>query len=188
MESRGNSGASQGFYTGGNQTSFVGVDNSAHGTHGYSDSKAVEWEASEYIHHEKGVGWVISLVFVAAALVALAIIFAQWTFAIVLVVMAVAFGYYALRRPKTVHYRLNSHALNVDGKEFPLTNFRAFGVVEEGAFHSIQLIPSKRFGFAVVLYVSEDEGEEVVDLLGSQLPMLKIEPDPFDALMRKLRF
>jgi len=148
----------------------------------------IEWEASEYVHHEKGVGWTMVLVVVALLLVAGAVYFGQYIFAVALALMAVVFGFYALRKPKTLHYKLTTQDLTIGEKVYPLSNFRAFGVVAEGAFHSIRLIPIKRLGLMTVMYVSDAEGEGVVDLLGSQLPMEHMEPDPLEELMTKLRF
>ena len=51
----------------------------------------VNWDAKEYIPHEKNTGWYVGLVIVCLALVALSIIFGSWTFAI-LVVLYRCFG------------------------------------------------------------------------------------------------
>jgi hypothetical protein len=171
-----------GFYAGGDAAQPQPAQETA------QPPSSVAWDASEYIHHEKGASWMFALIGVGLVMVAAAIWLAQWTLMVVLIVMLVTFGYYAFRKPKTVHYTLDHTALTIAGKMYPLDSFRSFGVVEEGAFFSIRLIPVKRFGLLQVAYVSDQEGEAVVDILGSHLPMEEMHSDPIEKLMSKLRF
>lgn len=153
-----------------------------------ADQGAVVWDASEYIHHEKGFLWVLGLVVVTIIAVAIALLLGQLFFAVLIVLMGVVFGYYGLRKPLTMHYRLTRTDLTIGPRAYPLTAFRSFGVVAEGSVFSIRLIPTKRFGLTVFIYFAEQDGEKIVDILGAQLPMEDMQPDPVERLMHKLRF
>lgn len=148
----------------------------------------LEWQSSEYIHHEKSIGWMLALIGVTVLFVAVAILLLQWSLAVVLVIMMIAFGYYAVRKPRVITYKLDHDKLTIGAKEYPLTSFRSFGVVKEGAFYSIRLIPVRRFGLLQAAYVSDKEGEAVVDILGAHLPMEEMHTDPIERFMSKLRF
>jgi hypothetical protein len=150
--------------------------------------QSIEWEASEYIHHEKGAAWMVILAFVALSGIGVAIWFSLWMFAFLITIMAAAFGFYAVRKPKTMHYKLSGKGLTIGGKDFPMSDFSAFGVIDDGALLSIRLIPTKRLAPAIMIYFAEDDGEEIVDLLGSHIPMEQMQPDLMDAIMRRLRF
>lgn len=149
---------------------------------------SVEWEASEYIHHEKGAGWILLVVIVALVAAGIAVWFKQWLFAVLIVVMAATFGFYGFRRPRTMHYSVNDVGVEIGSKKYDYGSFRAFGVVPEGAFYSISLIPTQRFSPAVNIYFAESDGEKIVDILGDHLPMEEMHSDLIDVIMRKLRF
>jgi len=153
-----------------------------------TDDASVDWEASEYIHHDKGALWIVCLIAAAAVLVAIAVWLQIWTFAVLIVIMAVAMGVFAFRPPRVLHYKLTSDGLTVDDKVYNLADFRAFGIISEGAFYTIMLLPAKRFMPAVNVFFAEQDGEKIVDILGVRLPMEQLHLDMVDRLMRQLRF
>ena len=151
-------------------------------------NQSVSWEASEYVHHSKGASWIAGLVGVSLVLIAIAIWTGAWTFVALIVVMSVAMGVVAFRSPRVLRYNLNDQGLQVDEHFYDFTDFRAFGVLGEGAFYTIMLLPTKRFMPAVHIYFAEQDGEKIVDILGAHLPMEHLEQDPVEKLMRRLRF
>ena len=152
------------------------------------DHDSVEWEASEYVQHTKGPGWFAALGAVTLVGVGLAVFFQQWLLTVLIVVMGVAFGIFGMRKPRVVHYRLSDDGLVIGEKTYHLTDFRAFGIREDGAFYTVMLIPVKRLAPGLNIYFSEDEGDHILDILSSHLPVEKMQPDPIDLLMHKLRF
>lgn len=154
----------------------------------YNDSETVSWEASEYIHRSKDISWIAGFGVIVLVLVGVAVFFQQWLFAALIVVMAIAMGVFAFRPPKVKHYTLNHQGLQIDDRMYHLSDFRAFGVLAEDAFYSIMLIPTKRFMPAVTVYFAQEDGEQIVDILSSHLPLEDLQPDPIDTIMRRLHF
>ena len=153
------------------------------------EPSAISWQASEYILHEKDPLWFVALLAGTVVLVALSIFLIKaWTFTALIVVMAIAVLVFARRPPRTLTYRLSPYSLHINERRYALHEFRAFGVVQEGALYSIMLLPVKRFMPAVTLYFPVDQGEQIVDLLGETIPMETIKLDPIEKLVRKLRF
>lgn len=149
----------------------------------------LEWQASEYVHHEKSVEWFLALLAVASLLLLLDIfLIRSWTFGVLIVVMALAAIVVARRPPRILNYLLSAEGISIDEKLFRFHDFRAFGVVQEGAFYSIRLIPSKRFMPMVSVYFPPELGEQIVDLFGSVLPMEQIKLDAIDRFVEKIRF
>jgi hypothetical protein len=149
---------------------------------------AVQWDASEYIHHQKGFGWYLVLGFIVLVLTGLSIWAQNWTFAVLTIVMGIATAVYAGRSPGQVHYALTAQGLQIDQKHYNYSDFRAFGILPDGGLFSIVLIPTKRFMPAITIYFAEQDGERIVDVLGASLPMEKLDHDPIDKLMRRLHF
>lgn len=150
---------------------------------------AIEWQASEYITREKNTLWFVLLGVVAVVLAALALfLIKDITFAILIVVMAVAVGLFARRPARDLSYRLSYDGLTINGKFFAFQDYRAFGVVQEGALYSITLLPRKRFAPGVNVYFPPEQGEQIVDMFGAVLPMEHIKQDFIDRLSEKLHF
>ena len=154
----------------------------------YDESESVSWEASEYIHRSKDAKWKIIFGIIIAVGVGIALWAQAWTFAALIVAMAIAMGVFAFRQPKVKKYTLTHEGLQIDDHFYALEDFRSFGVLAEDAFYSITLIPTKRFMPAVSMYFAQEDGEQIVDILSSHLPLEDIEPDPLDLIMRRLHF
>jgi hypothetical protein len=149
----------------------------------------VQWRASEYVQHDKQGLWFVGLAVASFVLIMVALFLVHsYTFAILVVVMAIAIGYMASRPPQEVSYQLTSQGLLIGERSFSYHDFASFGVINEGALYSVILIPTRRFSPSVSIYFPEALGERIVDILGSILPMRDIKPDAIDRLSRKLRF
>jgi hypothetical protein len=152
------------------------------------DPAGIVWEASEYVHHDKNMQWYVALGVVALLVAGAAAWLGYWTFAVLVVAMATALGFFAARPPRTISYKLSDRGLQIGEKLYAFTDFRAFGVLPEDGVYSIMLIPSARFLPPVPIYINNADGEKIVDILGTHLPMQEFNPNPLDTFMRMLRF
>jgi hypothetical protein len=153
-----------------------------------SDFEPVHWQAKEYIHHEKNTIWFVAFGLIVVALMAAAIfLMDSITFVILIPVMAIALLVYIYRPPRILDYTLSQQGLHVNDHLYSFAEFKGFGVIRDGEEYSVMLIPVKRFRPGVVVYFPEEAGEAIVDLLGARLPMLKLDLDLVDRIIRKLR-
>ncbi len=154
-----------------------------------SDVNPITWQASEFVHHEKSGMWFIALLSAASVLLLVDVfLIRSWTFGALIVVMAVSAFVVARRPPRTLTYSLTPHGIRIDDKSFSFHDFRVFGVVQEGAFYSLRLVPNKRFMPMVSIFFPTELGEQIVDTIGLALPMEHIELDIIDKLVEKIRF
>lgn len=149
----------------------------------------IHWSASEFIHAEKNGLWYILFGIVVVGLIAVDVfILKSYTFSALVIVMSVALIIYSRRPPRTIQYALSDkHGLYIGEQLHSFAEFKAFGLIKDGENHSIMLIPVKRFAPGVSVYFPEDTGEEIVDVLGSRLPMKPLKLDLIDKIVRKLR-
>lgn len=148
----------------------------------------INWQASEYVHHEKHAGWFALFAVVVLVLLALAIfLMKSWTFAVLIAVMAIAVVVYTRRPPRTLGYALSVKGLYVGDRLYDFSEFKSFGVIHDGTEYSIMLIPTKRFMPGVTVYFPQEAGERIVDMLGARLPMRELRLDVIDKLVRALR-
>lgn len=155
----------------------------------YDPQDAVSWEASEFVHHDKDAMWFIGIL-AAAVLLSLLSVFLlrSWTFTILIVVMAVSLIVLSRRPPRTLRYQLNHNGLAIDQKQYQFQDFRAFGVVQDGPFYHVTLLPAKRLMPSIDVYFPEEQGEQIVDIFGAHVPMQTIQLDFIDRLSKQLRF
>ncbi len=152
------------------------------------DFDPISWTAKEFIHREKSGLW-FGLFGIAIVLLGLLSFFVMhsWTFIVLLVVIAVVVVVFSRRPPHDLKYDLDGEGLRIDDKLYQYNSFKAFGVVNDDGNYSIVLIPTQRLQPSMTVYFPEDRGEEIVDVLGSILPMKDIKLDPIDKMVRMLR-
>jgi hypothetical protein len=152
----------------------------------------IKWTASEAIDHERGALWYV----VAVALVIAAIVLSFWlqgvsfssiSSTILIVVIFVALLTVSHRPAREFDYTLTDEGLTIENQLRPFSDFRAFGVRQDGALWQLTLIPIKRFGLSVEMFIHDDQGEEIVDALGARLPMEDIKPNLLDKVVHKLK-
>lgn len=163
------------------------VDNEEYQNDADSDEAPVTWVAHEYIHQEKGTMWFVIFAVIIVALLGVAIFFQQWSFAVLIVVIAAVIVVSSKRPPRELTYSLTDDGLMIDDKLHSFSNFKSFGVIRDGEEFSIMLIPTQRFQPGVTVYFPEEAGEDIVDMLGSRLPMKDLKLDAVDRLVRLLR-
>ncbi len=148
----------------------------------------ITWSAHEYIHQEKGALWFLAFAVVVIALGAVSLfLMKSWTFAALLVVIALVVIVYSRRPPRELTYSLGDEGLMIDDTLHKFATFKSFGVIRDGEQFSVMLIPIQRFQPGITVYFPEEAGEDIVDILGSRLPMKELHLDVIDRIVRLLR-
>ena len=152
------------------------------------DVEPVQWQAAEYIQHEKTPTWYVGFIAVVVVLMVAAILIMQtWTFAVLIPVMAVALMVYTHRPPRLLNYVLSQKGLHINDQLHPMGEFKSFGVIQESERNTLVFVPVKRFKPGLTVFFPSEAGEQIVDLLGGYLPMRDEQQDIFDRIVRKLR-
>ena len=147
----------------------------------------VNWEAEEYLQHDKKVGWYVGFAVVVLALAALSVLLQWWTFTALVVLSAIALIIYSVRPPRVLHYSLTNKGLSEGNNLYDYENFKSFGVLKDDDNYAIVLTPRKRFSPRVTVYFPKESGEEIVDAFGMRLPMEDVKLDFLDKVVRLLR-
>lgn len=151
--------------------------------------KTVAWTASEYVSHEKGSIWYFQFAGVALLIIGgVGLLTRDLISVIIMVVMAIGVMVFAARKPDTLNYQIDSQGIHIGKKLYPITMFKSFAIVQEGAVKSIMLLPLKRFMPAISVYFAPEDEKKIEDSLGSMLPQEQRTQDRVDRLMHKIRF
>lgn len=151
-------------------------------------TEPIAWNAPEGVQVQRGKLWYVFFVIVLIGLMALAIlVFKNWTFAVLLPIMAVALFVLSNKTPQIINYAISPKGIYIADVLHDFSEFRAFGLIHENNQHSILLLPVKRFSPGLTIYFSETEGERIVDMLGARLPMQEIKPDALEKFIRLIK-
>jgi hypothetical protein len=153
-----------------------------------STEPVFSWQASEYIHHAKGVGWYMAFVLILAVLLGVAYITHEWLGGAVFTVMAVAVLVYARKAPRTLTYQLSEDGITIESHHYPFTQFRTFAVLPDIAWHTIDLEPTQRFMPRLTILFEDNDFDAIVDHLATHLPRVDRQPDVVERATRYLRF
>ncbi|HEU4914801.1 MAG TPA: hypothetical protein VFT16_05390 [Candidatus Saccharimonadales bacterium] len=149
----------------------------------------VAWTASEFVSHNKGMGW-YSLLAGGAAVLAAVIYFVTRDVisAGIIIFVAVLLGVSAVRKPRVLHYQVNAAGLAIGDKFYPYAEFKSFAVMQEGAFSSIMFLPLRRFMPSISIYYDPQDEDRIIEVLSYYLPMEMRTHDFVDSIIRRIRF
>ena len=111
----------------------------------------------------------------------------MWT-ALVILLMAIAVTIYARRTPNVLNYSLQANGIIIDQKFYPYTDFRAFAVVPDKGWLTIELDPLRRFMPRLTIFFDRDDTEAITGILEQHLPRNDRQPDFIERLSRYLKF
>ena len=152
------------------------------------NSQELSWTASEFIEHKKTAGWYIILAVISLGLTAGAFFLEGIFTAVIVLISAILFGYVAAKKPRELPYVVNSDGVKVDNKLYRYSNFKSFSLIQEEGIQSIWFMPMQRFAPGLSIYFSPEEGQKIVNLLGTFIPYEERKLAPIDKLMHRLRF
>ena len=148
----------------------------------------VTWSASEFIAHEKSLLWYVALTGGAFLVAAIVYLLTKDVVAVVaLVFVAALFGVLGAHKPRVLNYHVDAGGLTIDRKFYPFSEFKSFGIVNEGAFSSIVFMPMRRFMPTLTIYYPPENENDVVEALTAYLPFAPASHDLIDRLMRRIR-
>ncbi|MGF7229104.1 MAG: hypothetical protein ACQR33_03915 [Candidatus Saccharibacteria bacterium] len=148
----------------------------------------VTWTASEFIAHEKSPLWYFSLMGITIVVVAV-VYFVLHDFVAIaaLIFVAILFGFLAAHKPRVLSYHITPAGLTIDRKTYAFSDFKSYGVINEGAFSSITFIPLKRFMPTLSIYYPPEQEAAIVNALSNYLPFAPATHDLIDRLMHRIR-
>ncbi|MEK7152670.1 MAG: hypothetical protein AAB834_01875 [Patescibacteria group bacterium] len=149
----------------------------------------IVWSASEFVSHDKGIGWYSLLALAAAALAGAVYFLTQDLVSVcIIIVVALLLGIAAIRKPRVLNYQVNGSGLTIGQKFYGYQEFKSFSIMEEGAFSSIMFLPLRRFMPSISIYYDPEDEAQIVTVLSHYLPMEARSHDVIDNLIRRIRF
>jgi hypothetical protein len=150
---------------------------------------AVNWQASEYIAHDKNAGWYVLVTLTSIAVSAVVYLITRDRVSpVVVLILGMLFAVFGARKPQVLDYSISNTGVHIGRRHYPYSMFRTFSILEEEAVRSILLMPLQRFNLPISIYYDPADETKIVDALGSYLPHEDRKAGPIDNFMRKIHF
>jgi hypothetical protein len=150
--------------------------------------QSYNWQASEYIFHEKPAAWYLVFWLLVAVTCGVLGFFQQWLSIAVVAAMSIAVLVYSRKPPRTLSYTIDNDGISIDGRVHSYDQFRSYSVLEEIGWHEIDLEPTRRFVPRLTLLCESDDVPVIEEALSQNLPRVDRDPDWIERATRYLRF
>lgn len=153
--------------------------------------KSILWEAYEHEHHEKSKDWYWSLGIIIATTSILSILFGNYIFGILIIIMGVSLAVVGSREPNLVTFELNKMGVRIGKKLFPYATLEAFWVQDNTEHNRMsQLLIKSRKTMVPLLIIPLDgvETEYIRDFLLYHLLEKEMEESLSQLIMESLGF
>ena len=132
--------------------------------------RSISWEAPEHHHVEKGNDWFFALAIIIIALVAVAILFNDVLFALLIGLAGGALAVSAAKRPSIVPYSVSVRGVKIEDRLYPFSTLDSYHIDEENP-HGPQLLikANKKFMTLLVMPIPKEHIDDIETLLKEKL-------------------
>jgi hypothetical protein len=122
----------------------------------------IAWDAPEHLQTEKNADWYWAVGIIAFTAAALAIMFGQVIFGILIIISAVALALHSSVAPRTIHCEINDRGVILDDRLYPFLNLESFWI-DPNHYPPLILIKSRKtFVPYLKIYIPDDIDPEAV--------------------------
>lgn len=125
----------------------------------------ISWDAPEHTHTEKNNDWYWAVGIITITVAALAFIFSNVIFGILVIVCSFALVVQAARKPKMVHYEINDRGIMMDTVLYPFLTLESFWIDAHEEPAKIIFKSLKTFMPYITAQIEEVDKEEVREIL-----------------------
>lgn len=148
----------------------------------------VQWEASEYIEHNRNAVWYLALLVSTGVISAATYYFTKEIFATVVIILtALAVTISSFHKPRQTSYSLSKSGLMIGQKNYPYSTLKSFAVIREGGLISLNIVPIKKFMPTITVYFESKDEEKIINSIGQHLPYEERSPDRIERLSQRLK-
>ncbi len=144
-----------------------------------SAPRAVNWEAPEHNHTEKGGDWFFAFTIIFIAIVLAAILLGNTLFALLMAVAGLTLAISASRRPSIIPFSVNVRGVRVGDDLYPYAILESYCIDEDDPRGPQLLLQAKRrYMPLLILPLPPDYVDDVEEILRDRLPEEHLE-EPF---------
>jgi len=131
---------------------------------------SISWQAYEYIHEPKSSDWYWALFVISLAILGAAIIFGNYIFAILVIVVTFSLAIHAHHHePRLVDFKLNEKGVRINDVFYPYKTLESFDIetheTEIGTFAKVFIKSKKTLMPLIVIPIAEVHPDDVHEYL-----------------------
>jgi len=146
------------------------------------------WSALEYEEKERSNDWFWALGVIVVAGSITSIIFANYFFAILIIIGGVLLGFFAIKKPEIVPYELNEKGFKIKTRLYPYDTIKSFWVQKEPKY-TLFIKSSRQFLPILSIPITEELSQKIKEILISKkIAEEEMHEHPSDKIMESLGF
>lgn len=136
-----------------------------------SNKTSITWEAPEYKHYEKTIGWYISLISITILITGFFIIIQKDYFAgITILFLCIIIIFFSKQKPENISISLTTKGIHQGDLHIPYKHIKHFWIVYTPNHQTINFETSSYLNKFVILELESQEPEDVREFLLNFLP------------------
>ena len=148
---------------------------------------SITWTASEFVDNSKSISWYLLFLIAIIVISFLVYLFTRSIFSTFAVfILGSALCYMATRKPREVHYMLDSNGIVINRVNHPFSEFKSYTLVSEDGLNYIELMSVKRLSPNKTIYFEPQDRDRIISLLEELLPLESMSHDPIEKFMKKI--
>ena len=149
----------------------------------------ISWRIEEYKHREKGPDWFWAFGIVAIAGAAIAVIYNDAVFALLIVMASILLGYYAYREPDIIDISISEEGVRVRSYLYLFKNIKGFAVDEHETGSHLIIETDRSFIPIISIPLPETlDTDGLQDLLLTKIPEKPLKEQIVYRVMEHLGF
>jgi uncharacterized membrane protein YobD (UPF0266 family) len=148
-----------------------------------------EWNAPEYIQHNKSKNWYFVAGAIVIALVLVSIFTGNWTMALAIVTLAGVYIYLQTHHPpKNIKIQITEMGIYVGHMFFSYSNIEAFWIIVQDGLRTLNLRIAKRRHTDIIIQLNSQDPVPLRQYLVGQIPEWEGKHESFtDTILRLLK-
>ena len=142
--------------------------------------RAINWEAPEHPHTEKGADWFFAFTIIIIAIVVAAIMLGNSLFALLIGIAGITLAISAARRPAIIPFGVSVRGVRIGEELHPYTTIDSYYIDETNTINPQMILKVKRrFMPLIVIPIPVDHIDDIEDLVREKLPEEHLEESLF---------
>lgn len=155
-----------------------------------NENKTIAWQAPEFRHYEKNLGWYVTLSGITVLIVGFFVVVQSDYFAAAsLAILAILITLFARQKPQIVNIELSGRGIKFGNIMFPYKQLRYFWVVNNQTHKNVIFHTTAFLNNTVILELEDQNPDEVREFLLQHLPEHEeTQETPVQKIMHKIKF
>lgn len=134
------------------------------------NQQIISWEAPEYKHYEKNLGWYTTLIAVAILVIGYELLQRDFFAAIVMLILAGFVWFFSRQKPKTITISLSGKGVHLDELQIPYQQIKHFWIVNNERHKTLNIETTAYLNNLLVLELETQDPETLRQFLLRVLP------------------